>query len=119
FCALGQGEVGFVLGQIGPVDSSPRCRDQRPSQKKGPEAVHNRQPARRLDAPFAFTISCCHHVHAAYTRPVRLNWNSLQLAIISVSALLLGTGCSGISASGGVSPATFFLPGLGLSRPDI
>ncbi|PYL00672.1 MAG: hypothetical protein DME18_10945 [Verrucomicrobia bacterium] len=40
------------------------------------------------------------------------------MAILPVFALLLGTGCSGINASGSVSPATFFLPGLGQARPD-
>ncbi|PYJ84803.1 MAG: hypothetical protein DME22_11405 [Verrucomicrobia bacterium] len=49
---------------------------------------------------------------------MRLNWKFLRLAIIPVFALLLGTGCSGINASGSVSPATFFLPGLGQVRPD-
>jgi hypothetical protein len=48
---------------------------------------------------------------------VRLNWKFLRLAIIPVFALLLGTSCSGINATGSVSPATFFLPGLGQSKP--
>jgi hypothetical protein len=30
----------------------------------------------------------------------------------------LATGCSGINASGSVSPATFLLPGLGQNRPE-
>jgi hypothetical protein len=34
------------------------------------------------------------------------------LAIIPASGLLVGAGCSGINASGSVSPATFFLPGV-------
>jgi hypothetical protein len=40
------------------------------------------------------------------------------LAIIPALALLLVTGCSGINASGSVSPATFLLPGLGQAQPE-
>jgi hypothetical protein len=47
---------------------------------------------------------------------VRLNWKRLVLAIFAIPALFL-TGCSGINASGSVSPATFFLPGLGKAQP--
>jgi len=54
-----------------------------------------------------------------YTGPVRVNWHSLLLAIIPVFVLVLGAGCSGINATGSVSPATFFLPGLGQqARPE-
>ena len=51
-----------------------------------------------------------------YTRQVRLNWNFPQLAILAFVALW-GAGCSGINASGSVSPATFFLPGLMKADP--
>ena len=40
-----------------------------------------------------------------------LNWKKLRLALVPV-VLLLCAGCGGISATGGVSPASFFLPGL-------
>src|SRR5437867_1447374 len=119
FRPLGEGGVGLVLGDTVSARSDQTCRKERRGQKTGRGSIHNRQPTRRLDAPLAFTISCCHHVHPPYTPLVRFNWNSFQLAIIPVSALLLGTGCSGINASGSVSPATFFLPGLGLMRTDI
>jgi hypothetical protein len=36
-------------------------------------------------------------------------------AILGVAAL--GTGCGGIGASGSVSPASFFLPGIGQNTP--
>jgi hypothetical protein len=45
-----------------------------------------------------------------YTARVRLNWNLFWLAMLTFVALL-GTGCSGINASGSVSPASFFIPG--------
>ncbi|MEK7686677.1 MAG: hypothetical protein AAB466_14775 [Verrucomicrobiota bacterium] len=48
---------------------------------------------------------------------MKLNWKAVRLAMILPLLLLLGSGCSGINASGGVSPATFFLPGLGQTRP--
>jgi hypothetical protein len=41
----------------------------------------------------------------------------LRLAIIPVLAFL-ATGCSGINASGTISPATFLLPGLGKAQPE-
>ena len=69
-------------------------------------------------APVPLRINCCHHVDPNYTRQVRLNWKSLRLAIIPVFVLVLATGCSGINASGSVSPATFLLPGLGQARPE-
>jgi len=40
------------------------------------------------------------------------------LATIPTSALFSATGCSGINATGSVSPATFLLPGLGKEQPD-
>lgn len=46
----------------------------------------------------------------------------LTRRLAAISALLLltvlwGSGCSGINASGSVSPATFLLPGLGQTEP--
>ena len=48
---------------------------------------------------------------------MRFNWKLLPLAIF-LALPVLGTGCSGINASGGVSPATFLLPGLGQTEPQ-
>lgn len=48
---------------------------------------------------------------------VRLNWIFLRLAIIP-AIVLLGVGCSGINASRGFSPASFFLPGLIQNKPE-
>jgi len=39
-------------------------------------------------------------------------WLALVLALVA-----LGAGCSGINASQSVSPASFFLPGLGQAAP--
>jgi hypothetical protein len=39
----------------------------------------------------------------------------LRLAILLTPGLL-GAGCSGINATGTMSPATFFLPGLGQTQ---
>ena len=41
-----------------------------------------------------------------------LNWKILRLALVPAAVLLLCAGCGGINATGGVSPASFFLPGL-------
>jgi hypothetical protein len=41
----------------------------------------------------------------------------LRLAILPGFALLLGAGCSGINATGSVSPATFLLPGIMQADP--
>ncbi|MGA2660900.1 MAG: hypothetical protein ABSH34_25740 [Verrucomicrobiota bacterium] len=43
---------------------------------------------------------------------MRLNWKVLRLAALIPALVLVGAGCSGISASQSVSPATFLLPGL-------
>jgi hypothetical protein len=41
-----------------------------------------------------------------------------KLCLLSLCALsVLTSGCSGINATGTMSPATFFLPGLGQSEP--
>ncbi|MBI2928452.1 MAG: hypothetical protein HYY24_22515 [Verrucomicrobia bacterium] len=46
---------------------------------------------------------------------MRVNWKWLPLAtLLAFSAF--GAGCSGINTSGSVSPATFFLPGLGFGQ---
>jgi len=47
---------------------------------------------------------------------VRLNRIYLQLAILP-AIVLLGAGCSGVNASGGVSPLSFFLPGFVQNKP--
>jgi hypothetical protein len=38
--------------------------------------------------------------------------------MVPVMLLLVGTGCSGINATGTVSPLTFFLPGFVLHPPE-
>jgi hypothetical protein len=53
-----------------------------------------------------------------YTGQVRLNWFFLRLAMLAF-VLWLGAGCSGINASGSVSPATFFLPGIMKADPPV
>jgi hypothetical protein len=42
---------------------------------------------------------------------VRLLWKKLQLGVIA-GLTVLATGCGGLHASYGVSPLSFFLPGL-------
>lgn len=42
---------------------------------------------------------------------VRTNWKFLRLALVP-ALLLLCVGCGGVAATGGVSPASFLLPGL-------
>jgi hypothetical protein len=63
-----------------------------------------------------FGIKSCHRMGLIYTGQVRLNWNFLWLAMLAFM-MLVSTGCSGINASGSVSPATFFLPGLMKAEP--
>lgn len=48
---------------------------------------------------------------------MRLNWKFLWLCV-ALALVLVGIGCGGINASQSVSPATFFLPGLGQTSPD-
>jgi hypothetical protein len=43
---------------------------------------------------------------------VRLNCKTLRLAVLIPVLVLAGAGCSGVSTSQSVSPATFLLPGL-------
>ena len=47
---------------------------------------------------------------------VRMKWKFFGLALIATVALL-SAGCSGINATGSVSPVSFFLPGLGAVQP--
>ncbi|MGV3772574.1 MAG: hypothetical protein ACO1QB_06695 [Verrucomicrobiales bacterium] len=42
---------------------------------------------------------------------MKLNWKVLRVAIL-LSGVAFGSGCGGISASHGVSPASLLLPGL-------
>jgi len=43
---------------------------------------------------------------------VQLNRKTVLLAALLFGAALLGTGCGGITASRGISPATFLFPGF-------
>jgi hypothetical protein len=53
----------------------------------------------------------CHRFDLTYHAPVQLDLKPAWL--LSVAAVvLIGTGCSGISTSQSVSPATFLLPGF-------
>jgi hypothetical protein len=47
---------------------------------------------------------------------MKVNWKSLRLAILGL-LVVAGSGCGGINASKGVSPATFLLPGFGQVEP--
>jgi hypothetical protein len=47
---------------------------------------------------------------------VKLTWKIVYLALATAGSLL-GSGCSGIRASQGVSPASFLLPGLMQAEP--
>src|SRR5205823_5482524 len=51
-----------------------------------------------------------------YSMEVRLERKILWLALLSLSGVFL-TGCGGLNASKGISPASFFLPGLGEAKP--
>jgi hypothetical protein len=62
------------------------------------------------------SIKSCYRRVVNYTRQVRLKWRFIWLAI-PVALALVGAGCSGINASGGVSPASFFLPGIMRADP--
>ena len=62
-------------------------------------------------------IKGCAHRRPLYTAKVTLNWKSLQMAILGLLLVLVTGGCSGISASPSVSPATFLLPGIGAVQP--
>jgi len=47
---------------------------------------------------------------------VKRKWQTFRLALVAL-LVVLGAGCSGIRASHSISPATFFLPGLGKAEP--
>jgi hypothetical protein len=62
-------------------------------------------------------LKCCLHICHAYSLRVRLNRKSAVLSL-AFSLVLLGAGCSGISATKSISPATFLLPGFfGQTQP--
>ena len=63
-------------------------------------------------------INSCHRIGLIYTGQVRLNGNFVRLAMLAL-LLMAVAGCSGINASGSVSPATFFLPGLMMADPPV
>src|SRR5256885_1644026 len=114
----GKGE-GIPISRANSMEGAPLSSPlARASQREGAGGFRDGSGFQVRPPPISRGISCCHHVDPIYTRQVRLNWKLLRLAIIPVFALLLCTGCSGINASGSVSPATFFLPGLGQVRPD-
>lgn len=47
-----------------------------------------------------------------------VQWRRLTLCLGLLAMIGLGSGCSGINASGSVSPASFILPGLGEAHPN-
>jgi hypothetical protein len=47
---------------------------------------------------------------------VKFNWNMLRLAV-TVAAICAAVGCGGLNGSYNVTPASFFLPGLGQATP--
>ena len=51
-------------------------------------------------------------------RKVRINWKLLPLGLVP-ALLLLCVGCGGLTASQGVSPATFLMPGLLKADPPL
>jgi hypothetical protein len=51
-----------------------------------------------------------------YSMGVRMERKILWLVLVPMAGMLL-TGCGGINASHSVSPASFFLPGLGEAKP--
>jgi hypothetical protein len=63
-----------------------------------------------------FRIISCHRIGLIYTGQVRLNWNFLWLAMLTMLALF-SAGCGGINAGGSVSPAMFFIPGVMNTAP--
>jgi hypothetical protein len=48
---------------------------------------------------------------------VKLFRRVLQV-LLCISVLLIWTGCSGVNASGSVSPLMFLVPGLGQTKPE-
>jgi hypothetical protein len=53
---------------------------------------------------------------ALIVAPVKRKWQPFRLALVAL-LLALGAGCGGIRASHSISPASFFLPGLGKAEP--
>jgi hypothetical protein len=47
---------------------------------------------------------------------VKLNWKMLRMAV-AAATMFVAVGCGGINGSYNVSPATFFLPGIGQTTP--
>ncbi|MCI0746688.1 MAG: hypothetical protein L0Y58_14905 [Verrucomicrobia subdivision 3 bacterium] len=47
---------------------------------------------------------------------MNLKWQTFRLALFAL-LVLVGAGCSGVRASHSISPASFFLPGLGQVEP--
>jgi hypothetical protein len=67
--------------------------------------------------PKPMQISYCqHYAVIPILRGVRLELKSFWLALLTVAGVLV-TGCGGITASKSISPASFFIPGLGEARP--
>jgi hypothetical protein len=61
-------------------------------------------------------IKYCHPLTRTYTRRVKLGWLSRTLAL-AVTAIVVGTGCSGINTQQTINPLMFFLPGIGQTKP--
>jgi hypothetical protein len=61
-------------------------------------------------------IKYCYPLTRSYTRPVKLGWLSRTLAL-AVTAIFVGTGCSGINTQQTINPLMFFLPGIGQTKP--
>jgi hypothetical protein len=66
-------------------------------------------PTRRTSCPDFF--KGCHQFTTIYYALVQLDLKPAWLLSLAAIALI-GTGCSGISTSHSVSPATFLLPGF-------
>lgn len=46
-------------------------------------------------------------------------WRKLPMVAVALALGCLASGCSGVNASGSVSPATFFLPGIMHRGPEM
>ncbi len=60
-------------------------------------------------------LGCATHLLIYSLESVKLN-TKLAL-LVTAAAWILCCGCSGVNASGSVSPATFLLPGFGSTSP--
>jgi hypothetical protein len=47
---------------------------------------------------------------------VKLNWKTFRVAV-TAAALFAVAGCGGVNGSYNVTPASFFLPGIGQTTP--